>query len=157
MNIPYIKNTCITSLQIYVGVSHTNFSTSITQLQDCLSAVQTWMAENRLKLNPDKTEFTLIGTKQNKEKLSSHLPVDILGNRLNPSTKVKNLGVIFDSDLSFTHHVSSIVKSCYCNIRDLTRIRKYLSLSDAISLANALVGSRLDYCNSLLSSITKKE
>ena len=115
------------------------------------------MAENRLKLNPDKTEFILIGTKQNKEKLSSHLPVDILGNHLHPSQKVKNLGVIFDSDFSFTHHVSSIIKSCYCNIRDFTRIRKYLSLSDAISLANALVGSRLDYCNSLLSGITKKE
>ena len=143
--------------QIYVGVSHTNFSTSISQLQDCLSAVQTWMAENRLKLNPDKTEFILIGTKHNRDKLSSHFPLDILGNRVHPSNKVKNLGVIFNSDLSLTQHISSIVKSCYCNIRDLTRIRKYLSLSDAISLANALVGSRLDYCNSLLSSITKKE
>ena len=71
--------------------------------------------------------------------------------------KVRNLGVIFDSDLSFSQHISSAIKSCYCKIRDYARIRPLLSRSDAISLTNALVGSRLDYCNSLLSGITNKE
>ena len=39
-------------------------------------------------------------------------------------------------------------------MRDLRRIRRYLSISDATSLANALISSRLDYCNSLLYGIT---
>ena len=39
---------------------------------------------------------------------------------------------------------------------DFTRIRCHLSKPTAIALANALISSRLDYCNSLLSSISVK-
>ena len=44
-----------------------------------------------------------------------------------------------------------------CNyfIRDIRRVRKHLSLDASTALANALVSSRLDYCNSLLHSIPK--
>jgi hypothetical protein len=129
----------------------------MANLQNCLLAVQSWMANNRLKLNPDKTEFILIGTEHNRDQLSPLFPTNILGSNLKPVDKVRNLGVIFDSDLSFSQHISSVIKSCYCKIRDYARIRPLLSRSDAISLANALVGSRLDYCNSLLSGITNKE
>ena len=82
---------------------------------------------------------------------------DILGNSLTPSLKVKNLVVNFDSCLSFSQHVSLVCKSCYYHIRDFSRIRRIISRSVAITLANALVSSRLDYCNSLLYSLTKKE
>ena len=43
------------------------------------------------------------------------------------------------------------------SIRDFARIRRHLCKSTAITLANALVTSRLDYCNSLLSSISVKD
>ena len=39
---------------------------------------------------------------------------------------------------------------------DLRRIRKFLDKNTAISLSNALVSSRLDYCNSLLYGVPKK-
>ena len=42
-------------------------------------------------------------------------------------------------------------------IRDLRRIRRHLDLDSAKLLANALVSSRLDYCNSLLSGITETD
>ena len=41
-------------------------------------------------------------------------------------------------------------------MRDLRRIMRYLSISDATALANALISSRPDYCNSLLYGITDK-
>ena len=45
-----------------------------------------------------------------------------------------------------------------CSIFEyLRRIRHFISRSATITLANALVSSRLDYCNSLFCSITKKE
>ena len=42
-----------------------------------------------------------------------------------------------------------------CNyfIRDIRRVRKHLTLDASTALANALVSSRLDYCNSLLHSL----
>ena len=57
-----------------------------------------------LKLNSDKTEFIIIGTKQQRHKLSNHFPVKLLENDITPSDSVRNLGVIFDSDFSFQKH-----------------------------------------------------
>ena len=54
-------------------------------------------------------------------------------------------------------HVSLVCKSCFYHMRDFSRIRRLLSKSVAVTLANALVGSRLDYCNSLMYGITKKQ
>ena len=81
-------------------------------------------------------------------------PVNILGNLLYPTDKVKNLGVIFDSEFNFSSQISAICKACYYNMRDISRIRKYLSKSATIMLANALITSRVDYCNSLLNSVS---
>ena len=113
------------------------------------------MDSSKLKLNPDKTEFIVFGSKVLRNKLSHLFPVNILGILLSPSDKVRNLGVIFDSSFRFSAQVSSICSSNYYHIRDFAKIRRYLDNSTAIAVANALVGSRLDYCNSLLNSISK--
>ena len=49
------------------------------------------MSSNKLKLNPDKTEFIIFGSKRQRELLKSHLPVDILGNLLQTADYVRNL------------------------------------------------------------------
>ena len=143
--------------QIYVSITTENASTSIPQLQNCLKSVQDWMAASKLKLNPSKTEFILFGSADQRKLLSALFPIDILGNKLSPVEKVRNLGVMFDAGFSFQSHISQIRKQCSFHIRDLARIRRYLSKSVAITLANALVSSRLDYCNSLLYGITALE
>ena len=49
----------------------------------------------------------------------------------------------------------SVSKSCHFHIRDIRRIRHLLPLSAATALANSLVSSKLDYCNSLYSGISQ--
>ena len=141
--------------QIYITITPQNASTAIPELQSCLESVQLWMDSSKLKLNPDKTEFIVFGSKVLRNQLSDFFPVNILGNLLSPSDKVRNLGVIFDSSFRFSAQVSSICSSSYYHIRDFARIRRYLDKSTAIAVANALVCSRLDYCNSLLNSISE--
>ena len=55
------------------------------------------------------------------------------------------------------HIISAICSSCIYHIRDLRRIRRHLDLDSAKLLANALVSSRFDYCNSLLSGIAETD
>ena len=62
----------------------------------------------------------------------------------------------FDSAFSFKKYVSNICKSAFYHIRDLKRIRIHLNKATAISIANALVSSRLHYCNSLLLGCSEK-
>ena len=57
-----------------------NFWSSIDNLQQCLLSVQEWMFTNMLKLNPDNTEFMLIGNKCHQKKFNSCLNVKILSN-----------------------------------------------------------------------------
>ena len=115
------------------------------------------MFTNKLKLNPDKTEFILIGSKNNRKQLLPHFPIDILGNQVSPAQSVKNLRVLFDSNFTFSDHVLQAIKSTRVNARDLYSIHPLLDLETSVLLANALVSSRLDYCNSLLLSLTDFE
>ena len=63
---------------------------------------------------------------------------------------MRNLGVIFDSNLDFKKHISSICRSSFFQIRQLRQIRSSLDRNSAIILANSLVHSKIGYCNSLL-------
>ena len=143
--------------QLYITLSPSNFSRSMIALTDCLNDIQNFMAANKLKLNPDKTEFILIGSKYSRKQLHSLFPTDILGNKVSPASNVKNLGVVFDPNLTLTDHISQVIKSTRFHIRDLYRIRHLLDLNTAILLVNALVSSRIDYCNSLSASLTLSE
>ena len=59
-----------------------------------------------------------------------------------------------DSTLTFDVHVTALCKACHFHLRSLRHIRRSLSTDMAISIAVAMVQSRLDYCNSLLYGIS---
>ena len=141
--------------QIYLELDSRNFDSSITELANCLEAVQAWMGNNKLKLNPDKTEFIVIGDDQIRSSLKSSFPVSLLGNTMEPAESVKNLGVILDAENSMQRHVANLCRISYYHLRELRRVRRYLNHETAVKVANALVSSCLDYCNSLLYN-TKK-
>ena len=107
------------------------------------------MSLSKLKHNPEKTEFIVFGSKAQCQKISSHFPVSILGSLLHPVDSVRNLGEWFDAEFSFSEHVKRTCKACFLQMHDLRRIRQYLTPKMAVIAANALVSSRLDYCNSL--------
>src|SRR5207247_10288475 len=71
------------------------------------------------------------------------------GTPLSPVSSCRNLRVILDNDLSFKIHISSICFFFFYHIRQLRQVRSSLDRSSAIVLANSLVPSKLDYCNSL--------
>ena len=70
------------------------------------------MLTNKLKFNPDKTEFILIGNERHRNKFYLKFPVDILNNSIPPAFYTKNLGliIIIDSDLNFQRHIKNTVK-----------------------------------------------
>ena len=107
---------------------------SVHHLKSCLNDIQVWMSENKLKLNPDKTEFIVFGAKDRYKCLSDSFPVNILGNCFSPTDVTRNLGVLFDAKFCFTNHVNSVMKSCFISPRDTHRIRTFLSVDTSVLL-----------------------
>ena len=62
----------------------------------------------------------------------------------------RNLGVTIDQCLDLTDHVKKICVSCHYHLRNIARIRKYLSEETSAILVHAFISSKLDNCNSLL-------
>ena len=119
-------------------------------------AIQVWMNQNMLKPNRSTTEFMIIGNLTQRKKIAHISPVELLNQNFAEIDSIRNLGVAFDPAFSFKKHVSNICRSAFYHIRDLRRIQIHLNKATAISLANALVSSRLDYCNSLLFGCSEK-
>ena len=139
--------------QMYVSFASGDSAAALNGLQSCLASVQSWMSTNKLKLNPDKTEFLLIGNERQRSKYLSMFPVELLGVKTNTAKSARNLGVRFDKNFTFHSHISVVCSSCFYHMRDLRRIRRHLDLDSAKLFATALMSSHLDHCNSLLYGI----
>ncbi|KAI5107668.1 hypothetical protein C0J45_1262, partial [Silurus meridionalis] len=107
------------------------------------------MTHNFLPLNSDKTEILLIGPKTSIKKLQ-HLNLHLDGCSVTTSSTVKDLGVILDSNLSFNNHINQVTKTAFFHLRNISKLRNMLSISDAEKLVHAFMTSRIDYCNALL-------
>ena len=140
--------------QLYISFSSNDFETSLRALTSALDRTYTWLTSNRLSVNPTKTEYLLIGTPQQRSKVLS-TSIMFQDAELKPTSEARNLGIIFDSNLAFTKQISTVCHSSFYHIRQLRQIRSSLDTNSAIILANALVTSKLDYCNSLYYNLPK--
>ncbi len=139
--------------QLYLSFSPQSYTSNIVHLQSVIAQVSSWMSANLLSLNPNKTEFLVIGTQKQLSKLNNPVLAIDPNTIITPVTSARNLGVLFDNHLSFNSQISALSQSCFYHIRDLRRIRDTLDFTTASTIATSLVHSKLDYCNSLYYSL----
>ena len=66
------------------------------------------------------------------------------------SPLVRNLDVTLESTLLLHQHVMNVCRVAYLELKHINSIRNLLSINAVKTLICSLVGSRIDYCNSLL-------
>jgi hypothetical protein len=143
--------------QIYGSCKPGECETLRGRMLDCIHDVNCWMASNRLKLNPAKTEFMWCSTPRMTHHVDYVTPFAVDGAVIACAKSVKLLGVHIDSDLSMTRHVSSTVSSCFFQLRRLKAVRRSLPLEAAKTVISSFVTSRVDYCNGLLAGVTQRQ
>ena len=113
---------------------------------------------NYLKFNDSKTEFLLFGCPHLCSKLPDNISVTIGETLLSSSPSARNIGAVLDSNLQMHDHVTAICQSCYIHIRNIGRIRRYLTKDAAEKLIHAFVsdttGTPWVLPNSLLSTLS---
>ena len=106
---------------------------SLDGLRAFLADINSWMSQNFLQLNTDKTEIVLFGPPH----LTSLLKNDLgsLSSAVKPAAK--SLGVFFDSELTFNVQVKKTVQSCFYQLRTIAKIKSVLSSADLEKLIHA--------------------
>ena len=136
--------------QLYITIKpKENWKDKLSVVEACAADISTWMSNNMLKLNQNKTELIVFSSKFNAKK-TNEVSITVGDSRVNAVQSVRNLGVILDSNLNMEQQVNAITKSCFYQIRNIGRIRQYITEEACKTLVQALVISRLDYGNALL-------
>ena len=73
-------------------------------IEACLSKIGSWMVQNKLKLNRDKTEFLELNAQHRPQPMVDYIKVNT--NRVEPPFSARNIGVIFDQKISLENHVA---------------------------------------------------
>ena len=122
---------------------------AVAAMEGCVNEIRAWMLCDKLKINDDKTEFLIIGTRQQLSKV--HVDSLAVGDaQVWPVQSVKNLGTWIDSNMSLQVNINNTCKAAYYYITNVRRIRKYSSNQATQTLCHALIIGRIDYCNSIL-------
>uniref|UniRef100_A0A4W3GWS9 Reverse transcriptase domain-containing protein n=1 Tax=Callorhinchus milii TaxID=7868 RepID=A0A4W3GWS9_CALMI len=96
-------------------------------LTDCLSDMKSWTRDNFLQLNVSKTEALLIGSRQ-RLRTSSTGSISLHGCTLTLTEPVRNLGVLFDPELSFLPHtIRAMTGTAYHHLRNIARLHHRLT------------------------------
>uniref|UniRef100_A0A8C6KSN9 Reverse transcriptase domain-containing protein n=1 Tax=Nothobranchius furzeri TaxID=105023 RepID=A0A8C6KSN9_NOTFU len=128
--------------KLYIAMDEENAG---SRLAACLDDVKGWLASNFLKLNERKTESIIFESHNHH---GSHPVCDL--STLNPKQCVTSLGVKLDPELSMAPQINSVVRSCFYQLRHLTRLRQILKRRHVESVIHAFITSHLDYANTLL-------
>ena len=75
-------------------------------MEDCIRDIRFWMLNNYLKFNDDKTNFLIIGSSQQLEKLDN-TSIRVGDSDIYPVPLARNLGCLFDARLSMASHIYS--------------------------------------------------
>lgn len=107
------------------------------------------MLTDRLKINDDKTQFIVIGTRQQLQKVNIE-SLRVGSTNVSSTSVVRNLGCWFDDQLKMDTVINNTCKAAYFHIHNIRKIRKFLDFENTKTLVNAFITSCLDYCNSTL-------
>ena len=97
-------------MQLYLSFDQSDPASpnlAINKLEQCIHEIKQWMLVNKLKRNGNKTEFIKIASRNHKTtSVQTSLRVDM--DDVLPTTSARNLGVMFDSEMSPMPHVQSL-------------------------------------------------
>ena len=109
-----------------------------------------------LKLNGDKSEFIMFGMKQQLTKID-RTDINISGTSIQTVESICNLAYFMNCFMENSHDINKISGGLYGLLKDVRSICLHINQDTANLLVQALVLSKLDYCNSLLSDSAQYE
>ncbi len=121
--------------QLYLSFQRDD-PTVAARISGSLVDISAWIKENHLQLNLAKAELLVFPATPT---LQHDFTIQLGSSTISPSTSVRNLGVIFDDQLTFKEHIAKTARSCRFALHNIRKICPFLTEHAAQLLVQALV------------------
>lgn len=145
-------------VQLYLSSPTESIRENVEKLNHDLKNIHYWASANGLSINPRKSKCLLIHKKTIKPILDTNIVIN--NEKIEIARKAKNLGVVFNSNLTWSDHVNTLVVQMYIKLRTLWSVQYFTPLRVRVLLAKAYLVPSLTYGCELFSqsdSISRKK
>ena len=119
-----------------------------------LYELKNWYDLNGLKLNSSKTQCMVLGTAYRTRKLTEFY-LCFEGTTIKAIDQFKNLGIWYDENLSFKHHIEYICRITYGTLLFMNKTKHLLDETSRLHLVQSLVFTHFNYCPLIWSKTNK--
>ena len=123
-----------------------DFRNIIANAEKVLMKAKRYFDQNGLLINPGKTQFIIIGSRQNIAKIPENIQINYDNNKIVPSVSVKNLGIYIDRFMTFEVHVEEVRKKVMGILIFLNRIKDSIPPTTRTQVVETLALSIVNYC-----------
>ena len=112
---------------------------------------ENWVFENRLTVNPKKTEFMWLASKH-KLKRCADTQISFYGQKVKTVQHFPYLGVTIDSSLSFDKQVKLLKRNICNKLFRFAKLRKWLTREYSVLIYKCTIRPILEYCSFITTS-----
>ena len=134
-----------------------NVNDSIQDINKDMLRVGEYCKNNILKLNEDKCEFLIVGSKYYISKMKDVVldPIIINGKPIKRVLVAKSLGIRYDEVLSWTKQVNTCIGRAIGKFKEFSNCKKMLNFEAKKNLCESLVLSQFNYADTVYMNINK--
>ena len=119
-----------------------NHESAVEELELSSSVLFTWLRNNYIKPNTDKSHILLSG--------SNYLATNNDGNVIESEDNQISLCITIDSNLSVNKHIKNLCKKANTKMNALARISGYMDLPKCRMIMKSFITSQFGYCPLIL-------
>ena len=146
--VSYMTNTKIVAyaddVQFLDSDTPGNIQSMQSRLERTLSLAHEWFLQNRLQINPAKTEMIFI--RSQRKNMDTNIRLSFGDSFVSASQSVKVLGVTIDAHLTWESHITAVIQKCNIIIISIGRMRSKIPYCTRRLLIEALVIPHIRYC-----------
>ena len=142
--------------QLYISGKVSDIVNLIEKLNMDLDRIGKFSKNNFLKLNFDKSVYLIIGSKLNLSKIDNmHLPNIHIDNAIiKRKRKVRNLGIIFDQNLTWNDEINKTISLAYAKLKQASRFKRFLTQNSKKTLVQSYILSQFNYSSVILQNLS---
>ena len=141
----------------YKNCTAENINDSIQDINKDLQRVSNYCQNNILKLNEDKCEFIIIGSRFAMKKVNDQIlePIIVNDKPIERVSYAKYLGLTFDEILSWIRHVNICIARAIGKFKEFSNCKKMLSFESKKIFCESLVLSQFNYADVVYMNMNK--